>query len=236
MLTAAMSGIDGFRVHGGHRRKRSRLFAKPWCGASAWLRASNSTRRRMPTAEPLISRRGLALLATSFRTDEELMIATPHAARACDAGLSSSSGRNEHDRRRPRLTLLKGKKALVTGIANDQSIAWGCAKAFHAFGADVAVTYLNDKSKPYVEPLAKRDRGADLHAVGSSARRPVGGRIRKDRDDVGQARSVPCIRSPLHRNRICKAVSSTARKTGSCLPWRSRAGRSSEWPSWPSRS
>jgi len=53
------------------------------------------------------------------------------------------------------LALLKGKKALVTGIANDQSIAWGCAKAFHAFGADVAVTYLNDKSKSYVEPLAK---------------------------------------------------------------------------------
>ena len=54
------------------------------------------------------------------------------------------------------LALLKGKKALVTGIANDQSIAWGCAKAFHGFGADVAVTYLNDKSKPYVEPLAKK--------------------------------------------------------------------------------
>jgi enoyl-[acyl-carrier protein] reductase I len=53
------------------------------------------------------------------------------------------------------LALLKGKKALVTGIANDQSIAWGCAKAFHAFGADVAVTYLNDKAKRYVEPLAK---------------------------------------------------------------------------------
>lgn len=53
------------------------------------------------------------------------------------------------------LALLKGKKALVTGIANDQSIAWGCAKAFHAFGADVAVTYLNEKSKRFVEPLAK---------------------------------------------------------------------------------
>jgi enoyl-[acyl-carrier protein] reductase I len=56
------------------------------------------------------------------------------------------------------LTLLKGKKALVTGIANDQSIAWGCAKAFHAFGADVAVTYLNEKSKRFVEPLAKEIR------------------------------------------------------------------------------
>lgn len=54
------------------------------------------------------------------------------------------------------LALLKGKKALVTGIANDQSIAWGCAKAFHAFGAELAVTYLNEKSKRFVEPLAKQ--------------------------------------------------------------------------------
>lgn len=53
------------------------------------------------------------------------------------------------------LPLLKGKKALVTGIANDQSIAYGCAKAFRAFGADLAITYLNDKAKPHVEPLAK---------------------------------------------------------------------------------
>ena len=59
------------------------------------------------------------------------------------------------------LALLKGKKALVTGIANDQSIAWGCAKAFRGFGADVAVTYLNDRSKPYVEPLAK-ELGAQI--------------------------------------------------------------------------
>lgn len=56
------------------------------------------------------------------------------------------------------LALLKGKKALVTGIANDQSIAWGCAKAFNAFGADVAVTYLNEKAKRFVEPLAKEIR------------------------------------------------------------------------------
>lgn len=59
------------------------------------------------------------------------------------------------------LPLLKGKKALVTGIANDQSIAWGCAKAFRNFGADLAITYLNDKAKPYVEPLAK-EVGAEI--------------------------------------------------------------------------
>jgi enoyl-[acyl-carrier protein] reductase I len=48
-----------------------------------------------------------------------------------------------------------GKKGLVTGIANDQSIAYGCAKAFRRLGAEVAVTYLNDKARPYVEPLAR---------------------------------------------------------------------------------
>jgi enoyl-[acyl-carrier protein] reductase I len=53
------------------------------------------------------------------------------------------------------LAFLKGKKALVAGIANDQSIAWGCAKAFHAFGADLAMTYRNEKAKKFVEPLAK---------------------------------------------------------------------------------
>jgi enoyl-[acyl-carrier protein] reductase I len=53
------------------------------------------------------------------------------------------------------LPLLKGKRALVTGIANDQSIAWGCAKAFRLLGAELAVTYLNEKARKYVEPLAK---------------------------------------------------------------------------------
>jgi len=51
--------------------------------------------------------------------------------------------------------LLDGKKCLVVGIANDNSIAWGCAKAFRALGADVAVTYLNEKAKKFVEPLAR---------------------------------------------------------------------------------
>ena len=50
--------------------------------------------------------------------------------------------------------LLDGKKGLIVGIANEQSIAWGCAKAFRALGAELAVTYLNDKAKKYVEPLA----------------------------------------------------------------------------------
>src|SRR6201999_4457679 len=56
---------------------------------------------------------------------------------------------------------LKGRKGLVVGVANDQSIAWGCAKAFRTLGADVAMTYLNEKAKPHVEPLAK-EIGASL--------------------------------------------------------------------------
>jgi enoyl-[acyl-carrier protein] reductase I len=50
---------------------------------------------------------------------------------------------------------LEGKKALVVGIANEYSIAYGCARAFHELGADVAITYLNDKARPHVEPLAQ---------------------------------------------------------------------------------
>jgi enoyl-[acyl-carrier protein] reductase I len=54
-----------------------------------------------------------------------------------------------------RLLSLEGKRGLVVGIANDQSIAWGCAKAFRLLGAELAITYLNDKAKPHVEPLAR---------------------------------------------------------------------------------
>ena len=51
--------------------------------------------------------------------------------------------------------VLTGTKALIVGIANEHSIAYGCAKAFRELGAELALTYLNDKAKPYVEPLAR---------------------------------------------------------------------------------
>jgi enoyl-[acyl-carrier protein] reductase I len=57
--------------------------------------------------------------------------------------------------------VLEGQKVLVCGIANEHSIAYGCAKAFRELGADLAITYLNEKSKPYVEPLA-RELGAPI--------------------------------------------------------------------------
>jgi enoyl-[acyl-carrier protein] reductase I len=56
--------------------------------------------------------------------------------------------------------VLTGKKALIVGVANDTSIAYGCAKAFHEVGAEIAITYLNEKAKPHVEPLAKEVNAA----------------------------------------------------------------------------
>jgi enoyl-[acyl-carrier protein] reductase I len=52
-------------------------------------------------------------------------------------------------------TSLQGKRGLVIGIANADSIAYGCAKVMRELGADVAVTYLNDKAEPHVRPLAE---------------------------------------------------------------------------------
>lgn len=50
--------------------------------------------------------------------------------------------------------VLQGKKALVAGIANEHSIAYGCASAFRQLGAELAITYLNERAKSYVKPLA----------------------------------------------------------------------------------
>jgi len=53
---------------------------------------------------------------------------------------------------------LAGRKALVVGVANDSSIAYGCARAFDELGAELAITYLNDKARPHVEPLMRELR------------------------------------------------------------------------------
>ena len=52
--------------------------------------------------------------------------------------------------------ILTGKRALVVGVANEHSIAWGCALAFRKLGADVVLTYLNEKALPHVAPLAQQ--------------------------------------------------------------------------------
>ncbi len=61
--------------------------------------------------------------------------------------------------------VLAGRKALVVGVANDQSIAYGCAKAFRAAGADLAITWLNEKAQPHVEPLARELEASIMAAL-----------------------------------------------------------------------
>jgi enoyl-[acyl-carrier protein] reductase I len=63
-----------------------------------------------------------------------------------------ADAKQQHERLPPVLT---GKKALIVGVANEHSIAWGCAQAMRRAGAEIAMTYLNDRAKPHVEPLAK---------------------------------------------------------------------------------
>ena len=92
--------------------------------------------------------------------------------------------------------LLEGKKGLIVGIANENSIAWGCAKAFRALGADLAVTYLNDKAKKYVEPLARDPR--DTHALHLYVVRVDVGRFGLTRDELQQALTAERISTSIH--------------------------------------
>src|SRR3978361_1169244 len=50
--------------------------------------------------------------------------------------------------------LMSGKRGVIFGVANNRSIAWGIAKAIHAQGGEVALTYQGDALKKRVEPLA----------------------------------------------------------------------------------
>ena len=129
---------------------------------------------------------------------------------------------------------LKGKKGLIVGIANDQSIAWGCAKAFRALGADLAVTYLNEKARKHVEPLAKALESPifmplDVMVEGETEK--VFERIEKE---WGNWISC-CIPSPSRRRIRCMAawLMSTARAFR--RQWTYHAGRSCGWPIWQSR-
>ena len=110
--------------------------------------------------------------------------------------------------------LLEGKRGLVVGIANENSIAWGCAKAFRAFGAELAVTYLNDKAKKYVDPLARELEApivmpldvrvaGQLEAVFERIRREWAGSI------------FWCTPSRSRPGRLCRAGSSMCSATGS---------------------
>lgn len=71
---------------------------------------------------------------------------------------------------------LLGVRVLVVGVANADSIAWGCARAFRELGAELAITYLNDKAYPHVAPLAE--------SVGATILMPL------DVEDAGQEQAL----------------------------------------------
>ena len=129
---------------------------------------------------------------------------------------------------------LQGKKALIIGIANENSIAYGCAKALRAQGADLAVTYQNEKAEKYVRPLAEGLSAEiiaplDVRGTGSSPRCST-------RSASGGAGSIPaCTRSPSARRRTCTRGWSIARARASASRWTSRCIRSSAWCAGPSR-
>ena len=78
---------------------------------------------------------------------------------------------------------LKGMKALVVGVANEHSIAWGCASAFRQLGADVGLTYLNEKARRFVEPLAAQVEASlllPLDAANPGELEAVFERVQKD--------------------------------------------------------
>ncbi|MEM1138869.1 MAG: enoyl-ACP reductase FabI [Pseudomonadota bacterium] len=98
---------------------------------------------------------------------------------------------------------LAGKKALVVGIANEQSIAWGCAKALKAQGADLAVTYLNDKAERFVRPLAEQLDASIIRRLDVTKEEELQGLFAALEDEWGRLDTVLhsiayCPRDDLH--------------------------------------
>ncbi len=131
---------------------------------------------------------------------------------------------------------LAGRKGLVTGIANDQSIAWGCAKAFRFLGADLAVTYLGEKAKPHVEPLARELEAEILAPLDLRQEGQLEALFARDRAALGPARLPPALDRLRAARGPARPRGRLLARRASCRPWTSPAGRSSAWPSSPSRS
>ena len=131
--------------------------------------------------------------------------------------------------------LLAGKKALVVGIANEHSIAYGCAKAFRELDAELAITYLNEKSKPYVEPLAQALEAPIFMPLDVS--QP--GQLEALFEEIDEAMGAARHSGPLHRLRTQGGLAGRFAQLlgGRASPrrWIFPATPSFAWPSWPPR-
>ena len=129
---------------------------------------------------------------------------------------------------------LDGKKGLVMGIANDQSIAYGCAKAFRAGGAELGITYLNEKARPHVEPLSEALGATIFEACDVTEAEQVDALFERIKAEWGRLDFLRTL-SRSHRRRICTPAWSTAPRRVSCSRCTCRAIRSSVWRGAPSR-
>jgi len=82
--------------------------------------------------------------------------------------------------------LMKGKKGLIVGLANDKSIAYGIAQALHAQGAQMAFTYLNDALQKRVEPIAKAFDNSPVYKLDVSDEADMDAIAAKVAADFGQ--------------------------------------------------
>ena len=155
MMAAALQGLDGLVFTAGVGENSARVRGAV-AKNLAWLGVSIDKEANAKNAQ-LISAPESDVAVYVLPTDEELMIAQ-HTWSLLSRSPEFSATREgvmTIPVYKETKVALKDRKGLIVGIANDQSIAWGCAKAFRALGADLAVTYLNDKAMKYVEPLAR---------------------------------------------------------------------------------
>ena len=173
-LAAALGGLDAIVFTAGIGENAAPIRERV-CRQAAWLGVELDAAANAKHG-PRISTAASRTAAWVIPTNEELMIAR-HTRDAAREGLTAME---------PIPTpVLAAKKALVVGIANEYSIAYGCANAFRSLGAELAITYLNDKARPHVEPLAKElgasiflpldvQRAGELEAVFDAIRKRVG--------------------------------------------------------------
>ncbi len=127
-------------------------------------------------------------------------------------------------------------EASVVGIANEHSIAAGCAAAFRTAGAELAVTYLNEKAEPFVRPVAEELDASIIVACDvriSGQLEAVFARIEKE---WGQLDFLLHSIAFAPREDLHTSLVNCARLKASPWRWMSRATPSSAWPSSPRRS
>ena len=129
---------------------------------------------------------------------------------------------------------LAGRKGLVVGIANEHSLAWAAAQHFRNAGAELGITYRNDKAKPFVEPLARKVDAAFILPCNVALPEQVDGLFAAIREKWGRLDFLFHAVAWHARTRLLAGLP-TVRPSALRKPWSFHAIRLSEWHSSPSR-